>query len=451
MRLCLALMATVLLAACTSPGKPTRGPDPLKLGVSSFKLKNGLTVIVSEDHQLPVFSLYMFYQVGGKDEHPGLTGASHFLEHLMFKGTKKMDAGKFDYLVEGNGGASNAYTTNDLTVYHENMPASTLGLMLDVEADRMVNLQIDPREFEAERKVVLEERKMRYENSPKGQIYLRTMEEMFRGTPYGTSVIGDVKDLKTVSRDQIYRYYRQWYAPNNATLVIAGDVDPDEVEALVRKSFGELPASPVPEESRAAVPKGAFAIGLKRPVEIALKGASANLIFMLAYPSEPLGTARGFALDLLSSILGEGKSAFLIQKYALVRKPKVSQIYSGNYTLQKAGMFMVGGELINGVDPQKFKQGLIKGLKASCQTAVDARSLQKVKNQYAKEIYGQLDTSGGVAQFLGERQTFYGDWTFYRQEWSIYDALTVEEVRNACEGLFASPVHVWVTVWEKNK
>ena len=334
MRILSSLLILVLFQACSSGPKTASEhlPDPLKLDVQSFKLDNGLTVLVLEDHRLPIYALYSFYKVGGKDERKGITGASHFLEHLMFKGTEKMSASKFDYLVEGNGGTSNAYTTNDFTVYHENMPTSTLELMLEVEADRMVNLRIDPKEFEAERHVVLEERKMRYENSPKGKLYLTMMEQMFKGTPYGTSVIGDIPDLKTVSRNQIYQYYRQWYAPNNATIVVAGDVQFSEVKSLVKKYFGELKSSSVPEESRAKVSDAAYKIELPSIVEKNLKGQSAMPVFMLALPGEKIGTQRGFALDMLSSLLGDGKSSYLVQKYALTKRPKVSSIYAGNYT-----------------------------------------------------------------------------------------------------------------------
>jgi zinc protease len=446
------LFSAVLLAGCSSGSHtPSQSlPDPLKLDVTSFKLSNGLQVLVMEDDRLPVYSLYTFYKVGGKDERKGITGASHFLEHLMFKGTKTVAASKFDYMVEGNGGSSNAYTTNDMTVYHENMPTSTLELMLGVEADRMVNLVIKKDEFEQERQVVQEERKMRYENSPKGQVYLRTMEELFKGTPYGTSVIGDIDDLKTVSRDQIYRYYRQWYAPNNATLVVVGDVKAGKVKDIVEKQFGELAASDVPEQSRASVPSSAFVTQVKAPVELNLKGQSSSPLFMLSYPAAPAGAPEAFAQDILSSALGDGKSAHLVQKYVLSKRPKVASIYAANYTLEKAGMFMVGGELVRGVDLKNFKENLVKELSGSCNTAITENAIQKVKNQYEAELFRQLDTSAGLAQFIGDRQSLYGDWAYYRKELQIYRGLTVKDVQGACQRLFAQPGHVWVTVWEKN-
>lgn len=453
MRRISSLFALLLMGACANGPKTASEslPDPLKLDVTRFQLDNGMKVLVVEDDKLPVFSLYMFYKVGGKDERKGITGASHFLEHLMFKGTKSMTASKFDYLVEGNGGSSNAYTSNDMTVYHENMPTSALDLMLGVEADRMVNLVIKKNEFEQERQVVLEERKMRYENSPRGQLYLTMMEELFKGTPYGTSVIGDIPDLKSVSRDQIYSYYRQWYAPNNLTLVIVGDVKSSNVRSLVKKYFEGLPSSPVPEASRASVPDSAFKIQLTAPVEKSVYGQSASPMFMLAFPSAKAQEPTVYAQDILSSLLGDGKSSHLVQKYALNRRPLVSSIYAGNYTLEKAGAFMISGELLAGQDPKAFKKKLLKELKASCDVAVTERSIQKVKNQYEVGLYGQLDTYGGIAKFIGERELLYNDWAFYRREFQIYNSIGVKEVKDACKQLFSGPVYAWVSVWDKHQ
>ncbi|MBY0515768.1 MAG: insulinase family protein [Bacteriovoracaceae bacterium] len=418
--------------------------------MKSFKLDNGLTVLVLEDNRLPIYSLYTFYKVGGKDERKGITGASHFLEHLMFKGTKNIEASKFDFMVEGNGGSSNAYTNNDMTVYHENMPSSTLDLMIGVEADRMVNLVIKKNEFEHERQVVLEERKMRYENSPRGQLYLKMMEEIFKGTPYGTSVIGDVNDLKNVSRDQVYKYYRQWYAPNNATLVIVGDVSASEVKSLVKKHFSEIPSSSVPDDSRATVPDSAFKSQLTAPVEKNVVGQSNLPMFMLSYQAAAAGEKESYAQDILSSLLGDGRSSYLSQKYALSNRPKVTNIYAGNYTLEKSGTFMIGGELVRGVDPEKFKKSLMKDFKKACSVGITERTIQKVKNQYEIGLIAQLNTSSGLAEFIGHNQALYGDWAYYRKELQIYNALTVKDVKEACERLVAQPAYVWVTVWDKN-
>src|SRR5690606_26981284 len=221
----LLLVSMTLLFSCSSL-KTQETLGDINLDVKEVKLDNGLTALIIPDHKLPIFSLYLFYKVGGKNEVPGITGASHFLEHMMFKGAKKFGKNSIDFIIEGSGGSTNAYTTTDQTVYYENLPTSQLEQMLEIEADRMENLLLDENDFEKERAVVLEERRMRYENSPRGQLYLGLMSHLFEGTPYGRSVIGDIADLKTMTREQIYQYFKKFYAPNNVVVVIAGDVNP---------------------------------------------------------------------------------------------------------------------------------------------------------------------------------------------------------------------------------
>ena len=167
---CWFLLLALLAGCATSKGKEKTLSESIQLDVHEVKLDNGMTALIAPNPKLPIFSLYLFYKVGGKNEVPGITGASHFLEHMMFKGAKKYGKNTIDFIIEGSGGSTNAYTTNDQTVYYENLPSSQLEKMLDIEADRMENLLLDTDDFNKERAVVLEERKMRYENSPRGQL-----------------------------------------------------------------------------------------------------------------------------------------------------------------------------------------------------------------------------------------------------------------------------------------
>ena len=231
----------ISLIGCSSksekPKKAQSLSESINLDVHEIKLDNGMTALVYPNHRLPIFSVYLYYKVGGKNERPGITGASHFLEHMMFKGAKKYGQGKIDFMIEGSGGSTNAYTTNDQTVYYENLPTTELESILDIEADRLENLLLDKEAFEKERAVVLEERKMRYENSPRGQLYLGLMKNLYKGTPYGSSVIGEIPDLKSVTREQIHEYFKKFYAPNNLTLVLVGDVDKKKAEEIIREKF----------------------------------------------------------------------------------------------------------------------------------------------------------------------------------------------------------------------
>ncbi len=226
------------MMSCTTVKKDKNLAESIQIEVDELKLDNGMTALIVKNSKLPIFSLYFFYKVGGKNEIPGITGASHFLEHMMFKGAKKYGKNTIDFIIEGSGGSTNAYTTNDSTVYYENLPSSELEQILDIESDRMENLALDPDDFNKERAVVLEERKMRYENSPKGQLYQLLMENLFAGTPYGRSVIGDIPDLKSVTREQIHAYFKRFYAPNNVALVVVGDVDVRKTKVFIKKNFG---------------------------------------------------------------------------------------------------------------------------------------------------------------------------------------------------------------------
>lgn len=448
----LAFLLVILFVGCsTSKQKNSSNlSDSIQLEVEELKLDNGMTALIVPNHKLPIFSLYMFYKVGGKNEIKGITGASHFLEHMMFKGAKKYGPNRIDFLIEGSGGSTNAYTTNDQTVYYENLPTTELETILDVESDRLDNLLLDKEAFEKERQVVLEERKMRYENSPRGQLYLELMQNLFKGTPYGTSVIGDVDDLKTVSREQIHTYFKRFYAPNNLTLVLSGDVDPKKAKEIIREKFEGIPASPSVKESHEQLKDEEFTPKLPEDLVVARKGESPSPLFMMAFPSVKAGHEKGYALDILSSILGSGKSSTLINQYILIPKPMATSMYAAHQQLEKAGFFFIGGELVRGVKLDEFRKDLTGRLKTFCDTEVTERNIQKIKNNYLVDLYSGLDSNAGLAQFLGERQLLFGDWRKYQDELARYEKVTVTDVKNVCREITGSK-SVFVSVWSNHK
>lgn len=447
----LALIFLVFVGCSTSSTKKASNlSDSIHLEVEELKLDNGMTALIVPNHKLPIFSLYMFYKVGGKNEIKGITGASHFLEHMMFKGAKKYGPNRIDFLIEGSGGATNAYTTNDQTVYYENLPTTELETILDVEADRLDNLLLDKEAFEKERQVVLEERKMRYENSPRGQLYLELMQTLFKGTPYGTSVIGEVDDLKTVSREQIHAYFKRFYAPNNLTLVLSGDVKSEKAKAIIKEKFGAIPSSPSVKEAHESLKDEAFTPKLPEDIIVSRKGESPSPLFMLAYPTVKAGHIKGYALDVLSSILGSGKSSSLLNQYILIPKPMATSMYAAHQQLEKAGFFFIGGELVRGVKLEEFRKDLTARMKNFCETEVSERNIQKIKNNYLVDLYAGLDSNAGLAQFLGERQLLFGDWKKYQDELGLYEKVTVEDVKNVCLEI-TSGKSVFVSVWNKHK
>ncbi len=450
MKINILLMFLLFLFGCSSMKSNNGLHESINIDVVEVKLPNGMVALIVPNNKLPIFSLYMSYKVGRKNEVPGITGASHFLEHMMFKGARKFGKNTIDFIIEGSGGSTNAYTTNDQTVYYENLPSSQLETMLDIEADRMENLLLDVNDFEKERAVVLEERKMRYENSPRGQLYLELMQNLYKGTPYGRSVIGDISDLKTVSREQIHAYFKRFYAPNNLTMIIVGDVDPSETERLIRKNFEKIPSSPHVIEAHQALRDEDFVPRLKKSKFISKRGESPNPIFMLAYPSVKAGHPDGYALDMLASILGSGKSSTLMSDYVLLKKPLATKLYAANQSLEKSGFFFFGGDLVKGIDIKKFKKDFKNKLGSYCQSEVNERNLQKIKNNYLIGLYTGLDTNAGLAQFLGDRQLLFGDWRFYKEELAMYEKVTTEQVKSACLKIFKEP-SVFLSVWENHK
>jgi zinc protease len=314
----------------------------------------------------------------------------------------------------------------------------------------MENLLLDPEDFKKEREVVLEERKMRYENSPRGQLYLELMQTLYKGTPYGRSVIGDIPDLKSVTREQIFAYFKRFYAPNNATLVLVGDVDVSEAKKFITESFGKVPASPSVDKDHSDLKDEDFAPKWTTDQIVQKKGESPNPLFMLAFPTFKSGAPKGYALDVLASIIGSGKSAPLITQYTLIEKPVATSMYASHQSLEKSGFMFVGGELVRGVKLPEFRKNLMASLKGFCESEITDRNIQKVKNNYLTDLYRGLDTNAGLAQFLGDRQLHFNDWRFYKQELDMYEKVTVADVKSVCHEVFVKP-SVFVSVWNMHK
>ena len=425
----------------------------LDFHVKRFRLDNGLRILVAQNDRLPIFSYYTFFDVGGRYEskEQKTTGATHFLEHLMFKGTHKYPPGFFDKTIEGSGGNSNAYTTLDTTVYVNDLPTGNLEIIIKMEADRMHNLKISDALFESERSVIFEERRRRYENNPRGQLYLAMMQEMFKGTPYGGSVIGHKEDLISLTREQIEKFYKRFYTPDNAIVVVSGDVDPWEVYTLMKKHYGKLSQSQnlALFKKKKNDPQNYLFKGRGRR-NIKLWGSSPTPLFMMAFKGEPLGTRMAFVMDILSSILGSGESSYLNQVFVRGHHPMLNNIYVSNYNLKYSGVFYIGGELLRGIGLKNFKKKLVKETRRMCKKAITERSLQKTKNQYLVDYYGELQTNAGMASFLGLRENFFGNYNFYKKELSIYDSIQIDEVREACQKIFVKKNSLFLSIWDRH-
>ena len=214
--------------------------------VHEYRLANGMKILVKEDHRAPVVVSQVWYKVGSSYEHAGITGVSHTLEHMMFKGTPEVPKGQFSKIIAENGGDQNAFTGRDYTAYYQRLEKSRLPVSFKLEADRMRNLLLDQEEFEKEREVVLEERRMRTDDKPRSKVYELFLANVYTSSTYRYPVIGWPDDIRELSIDDHRGWYNKWYYPNNATLVVVGDVDPDAVFKLAKKSFGSLKPQPIP-------------------------------------------------------------------------------------------------------------------------------------------------------------------------------------------------------------
>lgn len=442
----------MLLASCS--GQKLKSTDQslnLNFEVEKITLKNGLRVLLVRRTKLPIFSYQTYYGVGSKFEMPGTTGSSHLLEHMMFKGAKKYGAGKFDQLIEGNGGSNNAYTTQDQTVYYENLPKEHLKTIIDIEADRMNNLLLEKNSFEKERHVVLEERKMRYENSDYGKMQMAMMKAIYKGSAYGSSVIGEIEDLKTVSKEEVQSYFKKFYTPNNAVLVIVGDINLQQTKKWIDEYY-----SPIKENSNLKKIKeeilekrGTQFVG-KFPFHEDIKGNAPAPMFWKGYQAKKLGERDAYVLDLLASILADGETSYLMQKLVLTKNPMMSKVGAFNYTLEDQGIFLMTGTFLSQEHEKKGISQLSQILKTACDSAINEKDIQKVKNQYLIQIYKTLDTNEGIASFLGARESFMNDYNFYKKEMDIYNSINVEEMMSVCHKYINEMKSILITSGKRN-
>jgi zinc protease len=322
------LLGALLMTLALSPAAAAQTLTPSKLAFHG-KLANGLEVVVVPDRRAPVVTHMVWYKVGGADEPPGKSGIAHFLEHLMFKGTDKIPAGEFSKIVARLGGQDNAFTAQDITAYFQRVSKEKLAQVMGMEADRMANLKLDEKEVLTERKVIREERRSRVDNDPSSLLQEQLMAALFTAHPYHTPVIGWDTEIKELTREDALRHYKKFYAPNNAVLVVTGDVEPDQVMALAMETYGKIPANP-----EVGTPR-------KRPVEpqplaerrvILRDGRVGKATFERYYLAPSFNTASGReaeALQILGRIIGSSNTSRVYN--TLVRDEKKASSASAWY------------------------------------------------------------------------------------------------------------------------
>jgi len=364
-----------------------------------FRLANGLKLIVKEDHRAPTVVNMVWYRAGSIDELSGTTGVAHVLEHMMFKGTKKLKPGEFSKRVAELGGRDNAFTSKDYTAYHQQVERSRLERVMALEADRMQNLTMDPAEFSKEIRVVMEERRLRTEDKPLSLLREALYATAFVASPYRHPVVGWMDDLQNMTAADALAWYQRWYAPNNAVVVIAGDVDPQQVLKLAEKYFGAIPPKTLPKTKPQQEP---LQTGIRR---VNVKAPAENPFLMMAYKVPRLLDVEKdedpYALELLAAVLDGYDNARLPAK--LVRTDRIANSVDAGYDGIARGpvLFMLAGAPTKDSTVEKLEAALRAELVRIAKEGVSADELKRVKAQViAGQIY-KRDSVFGQAMEIG--------------------------------------------------
>ncbi|MDF3031600.1 MAG: ptrA 1 [Moraxellaceae bacterium] len=395
---------------------------------TEFVLGNGLKVVVREDHRAPVLVVQVWYRVGSSYEPDGLTGMSHALEHMMFKGTPKVPGGEFSRLVSLYGGEDNAFTTDDYTGYYQVYTADKLPLALELEADRMSNLVMRPEDFAQEIRVVMEERRWRTDDNPQALAMERFLTLAWLTSPSRTPTIGWMRDLESLKLEDLKRWYESWYTPNNATLVIAGDVDPHKVKAHVEQYFGSMPARKVPP---VRVPREMPEPG-ERFMRLSLPGKVPALYLGFNVPS--INTAKpgeAQALRMLIGVLDEGISARLETR--LVREQQIAAAVSSGYDAFARGdsLFMINAVPAPGRTLEELQAALLAEIEKIKTDVIAEDELKRVYAGFLSADVFERDSVREQASSIGRLESVGQSWRMIDEWPQMLRKVTPAQVRQA--------------------
>ena len=395
--------------------------------VTSFELDNGMKVVVIEDHRAPVLQHMVWYRAGSADEPSGTSGVAHFLEHLLFKATDKLESGEFSATVAANGGRDNAFTSYDYTAYFQRVAADRLELMMEMESDRMVNIRLTPENIETERDVILEERNSRVENNPRALFGEQLNAVQYYNHRYGIPIIGWKHEMETLGLDDVLGFYETFYAPNNAILVVSGDVHPDEVRELANKYYGVIPANPdLPERARTEAPPQ---IAARRMTFKDARVAKPYVSRSYLAPERDSGAQeKAAALTLLAEVLGGGTTSFLTERLQFDSNVAVySGAFYGGMSLDDTTFDLIVVPSV-GVSLEEAETAMDQALVEFIKEGVDEAHLDRIKMQLrASQIYAR-DNVDAIANRYGRALTS-GLTVQDVQAWpDILQAVTADEI-----------------------
>ena len=425
-----ALGALVALALPTSAALARDNED-----VTHFTLNNGMEVVVVEDHRAPSVQQMVWYRAGSADEPKGSSGVAHFLEHLLFKATDKMEAGEFSATVAKNGGRDNAFTSYDYTAYFQRVAADRLELMMQMESDRMKNIRLTPENIATERDVIIEERNQRTENDPSALFREQLNAAQYLNHRYGTPVIGWMHEMRELDLQDALDFYKLYYSPNNAILVVSGDVEPDNVRQLAEQNYGEIPANPeLPERLRTQEPPQTAERRLTfRDDRVAQEYVSRSY---LAQERDPGDQKTAAALTILAELLGGGTTSYFAEKLQFDTSIATysAAFYSGQSLDDTTFNIVVVPQ--PGVSLQDAEDAMDAAVAGFMKDGVDAEQLERIKQQVrAEQIYAR-DNADSVANRYGSALAI-GLSVQDVQDWpDVLEAVTADDIMQAATDVF---------------
>lgn len=397
--------------------------------VKTFTLKNGMKFLVIEDNSIPNANMYLFYKVGSRNEYQGITGLSHFFEHMMFNGAKKYGPKMFDQTMEFNGGANNAYTREDVTVYTNWFPSSATEVIFDLEGDRISSLSIDPKMVESERGVVISERSTGLENSPWQLLFQTAQGIAFLEHPYHWPVIGYEDDMKNWKQTDLERYFKTYYAPNNCVTVISGNVKFDEIKKLAEKYIEPIPSQPAPPAINIVEPPqtGERRVMMQKDVATPYLG--------IGWHVPNAKHEDYYSLSILSDILTSGRSSRLYS--SLVDKQQLAtQIFTNFGESFDPTLFIIAAVTARNVNEAHLEKAIYEELEKIKKDGITETELQKIKNQKLMEFYGQVETINGKSNNIGTYEVFFGDYKKMFDAPAAFNKVTADDIKRVAAKYF---------------
>ncbi len=415
------ILATFLLPVLT-------GNAQLKsVEFEEYDLKNGLHVILHEDHSTPIVAVTVMYHVGSKNENPERTGMAHFFEHLLFEGSENIGRGEFSRFVEDAGGVLNANTTNDRTFYYEVLPSNQLELGLWMESERMLHAKVEKIGIETQREVVKEEKRQRMDNQPYGKLLSETMALAYNEHPYKWPVIGSMEHLNAAQEKDFIDFYKTFYVPNNAVLSIAGDINSAKTKKMIQKYFGDIPMGTTD------IPKP----NITEPTQTAerrdtILGKDQLPLVVQAYHIPAQGTEEYYAVDMLNRVLSGGESSRLNK--ALVDEQQLA-LFAGAFSfgLEDPGVTLAFSMANMGVNPKEVEIGMDSEVEKLKTDLISDKELQKLKNQIESEFVSSNASMAGIAESLANYHMYFGEANLINTEINRYLAVSKEDIQNAAK------------------